>query len=176
MKIDIVETGFLKENCYILKDEKNKQCLVIDPGDDYSKIKEKIGNYKVLNVLITHNHFDHIGALEEILNDYKVEVLNKENLSEIEYKIGNFTFKVIFTPGHTQDSISFYFEKDKVLFTGDFLFKDTIGRTDLPTGDHQEMMESIDNIKNYSKDITIYPGHGPVSTLEIEFKNNIYLR
>lgn len=176
MKIDVVETGFLKENCYILKDEKNKECLVIDPGDDFNKIKDKIGNYKVLNVLLTHNHFDHVGALEDILNEYKVEVLNKDNLSEIEYKISNFTFKVIYTPGHTTDSISFYFEKEKVLFTGDFLFKDTIGRTDLPTGNHLEMQESINKIKGYSKDISIYPGHGPMSNLEIEFKNNTYLR
>ena len=176
MKIDIVETGYLKENCYILKDDKNKECLVIDPGADYNKIKEAIGNYKVLNVLLTHNHFDHVGALEEIINEYKVEVLNKSNLNEIEYQTNNFIYKVIFTPGHTMDSISFYFEKEKVMFTGDFLFKDTIGRTDLPTGDYEEMQKSIENIKKYPKDISIYPGHGPMSTLEIEFKNNIYLR
>ncbi len=176
MKIEIVETGNLKENCYIIKDEINKECLIVDPGDDFSKIKDIILDYKVLNVLITHNHFDHTGALEDILNEYKVEVLNKDNLNEIEYKINNFTFKVIFTPGHTSDSICFYFEKDKVLFTGDFLFRDTIGRTDLPTGSNQDMKNSLNLIKTYPKDISIYPGHGSMSTLEIEFKNNIYLK
>ena len=176
MKIDIVETGYLKENCYILKNEKNKECIVIDPGDDFSKIKAVIDDYKVLNVLLTHNHFDHVGALAEIINEYKVEVLNKNNLNEIEYKISDFTFKVIFTPGHTCDSICFYFEKEKVLFTGDFLFKDTIGRTDLPTGSSSDMEKSLNVIKNYPEDITIYPGHGPMSTLEKEFKNNMYLK
>lgn len=176
MKVDIVETGLLKENCYIIKDEVNKECLVVDPGDDFVKIKEKISDYKVLNALITHNHFDHVGALEDILNEYKVEVLNKDNLNEIEYKINNFTFKVIFTPGHTSDSICFYFEEEKTMFTGDFLFRDTIGRTDLPTGSDIDMKNSLSLIKTYPKDITIYPGHGPMSTLELEFKNNMYLK
>ncbi len=176
MKIDIVETGYLKENCYIIKDEINKECLVVDPGDDFPKIKDNISDYKVLNVLLTHNHFDHVGALEDILNEYKVEVLNKDNLNEIEYNLNNFTFKVIFTPGHTSDSISLYFEKEKAMFTGDFLFKDTIGRTDLPTGSDIDMKNSLSLIKTYPKDITIYPGHGPMSTLELEFKNNMYLK
>ena len=80
--IDIITVvnGILEENCYILKDDKNKECLVIDPGDDYELIKKEISNYKVLKVLLTHNHFDHVGALEELVNDYKVEVLKKDNL------------------------------------------------------------------------------------------------
>lgn len=176
MKIDTVKTGFLKENCYIIKDESKKECLVIDPGDDFNKIQDKIGDYKVLNVLLTHNHFDHVGALEEVLDKYKVEVLNKDNLSEIEYKISKFTFKVIYTPGHTSDSICFYFEKDKIMFTGDFLFQGTIGRTDLPTGNYTDMKKSLKLIRTYPKDITIYPGHGNVSTLESEFENNVYFR
>ena len=176
MKIITVVTGFLKENCYIIKDEINKECLVIDPGSDFKNIKEKIGESKVLNILITHNHFDHIGALEEMINEYKVDVLKKDNLKEQEYKINNFIFKVIYTPGHTSDSITFYFEKNKIMFTGDFLFKGTIGRTDLPTGNSIEIQKSLQKIKKYSKDIKIYPGHGEMSTLENEFENNIYFR
>jgi len=176
MKISVVENGFLKENCYILKDEEIKECLVIDPGSDFEKIKKEIESYKVLKVLITHNHFDHVGALEDIFTEYKVESLNKDCLEEKEYNINNFNFKVIFTPGHTTDSVSFYFEKEKVMFTGDFLFQGTIGRTDLPTGNYSDMQRSIDLIKKYPKDVTVYPGHGDVSTLEMEFQNNIYFR
>lgn len=174
MKINIVVTGFLEENCYVIKDEKTKECLVIDPGADFEKIKKEISSYKVLNVLLTHDHFDHVGALKEVMNEYKVEVLDFDNLEEKEYLIGPFNYKVIFTPGHTSNSISFYFEKEKVMFTGDFLFEGTIGRTDLPTGDFAEMQKSLSMIKKYPKDITIYPGHGDMSTLEKEFVNNPY--
>lgn len=174
MKIERVITGYLEENCYILKDEKNKECLIIDPGDEFTKIKKQIGSYKVLKVLLTHNHFDHVGALQEVIAEYKVDVLKRDNLLEKEYKINNFYFKVIFTPGHTSDSISFYFEKDKVMFTGDFIFKGTIGRTDLPTGNQDEMFKSLSKIKSYPKEINIYPGHGNMSTFEEELKNNIY--
>lgn len=174
MNIKIVVTGFLEENCYILKDEKTKECLVIDPGADYDKIKKEIGSYKVLNVLLTHNHFDHVGALEEIINEYKVDVLKKENLEEKEYIINNFKFNVIYTPGHTIDSITYYFEKENIMFTGDFLFKGTIGRTDLPTGNISDMKNSLSKIKKYSSLITIYPGHGQSSTLKEEFENSPY--
>lgn len=174
MKINTVVTGFLEENCYVIKDDKNKECLVIDPGADFENIKKEIGDYKVLNVLLTHDHFDHVGALREVMNEYKVDVLDFDNLEEKEYVIGSFSFKVIFTPGHTSNSISFYFEKEKVMFTGDFLFEGTIGRTDLPTGDLSSMQKSLDAIKKYPHDITIYPGHGDMSILEKEFVNNPY--
>ena len=174
MYIKTVITGFLEENCYVLKDEKNKECLIIDPGAEYENIKKEIGDYKVLNVLLTHNHFDHVGALEDIIKDYKVEVLKKENLEEKEYVINNFNFKVIYTPGHTTDSVTYHFEKENVMFTGDFLFKGTIGRTDLPTGDISDMKNSLIKIKNYSTSVTIYPGHGSSSTLKEEFENSPY--
>jgi len=174
MIMERVVTGFLEENCYIIKDNKTKECLVIDPGDDYEKIKKEIAEYQILKVLITHNHFDHVGALNELVNDKKVEVLKKDTLNEQEYKINNFNFKVIFTPGHSIDSITFYFEKEKIMFTGDFLFQGTIGRTDLPTGNSNDMLKSINLIKKYPKETIIYPGHGDMSILEKEFKNNKY--
>lgn len=176
MFIDKVITSFLNENCYIVKNEEKKECLIIDPGSDFNKIKQKIGDYKVLNVLITHNHRDHTGALDEVLSEYPVRVLKKDNLLEKEYILNDFVFKVIFTPGHTRDSICFYFENEKILFTGDFLFNGTIGRTDLPTGSISDMQKSITLIKNYPKNITIYPGHGEMSTLKSELQNNIYFK
>lgn len=174
MKIEKVITGYLEENCYVLIDEDKNECLVIDPGAEFEKIKKVIGKNKVLNILLTHDHFDHVGALEDIENNYQTKTLKKSNLEEKEYVINSFKFKVIFTPGHTIDSVTFYFENENVMFTGDFLFKGTIGRTDLPTGNEIDMFNSINLIKNYPKEIKIYPGHGEVSSLEDEFKNNYY--
>ena len=171
MNIDVVKVGYLETNCYIL--EKNNNILLIDPGDESYKIIDKIKDKKLLAILITHNHFDHIGALNDILNKYKVEVYDKNNLEEKEYNIEDFNFKVIFNPGHTSDSISYLFDNN--LFCGDFIFKDSIGRWDLPTGNFNELLKSIDKIKEY-KDLIVYPGHGDSTLIEEEKKNNYYFK
>jgi glyoxylase-like metal-dependent hydrolase (beta-lactamase superfamily II) len=169
MDIKTIKTGYLKENCYLLIN--NNDCLIIDPGDDLDIIKEKIKNYNLLGILITHYHFDHIGALNGLncnnIYDYKL----KEGL----YKINNFEFDIIYTKGHTNDSVSFYFKKQNIMFTGDFLFKESIGRTDLG-GNESDMKESINLIKKYDKNIIIYPGHGDSTTLNYELNNNFYLK
>lgn len=171
MNIKCIKTGFLEENCYIL--EKNNECLIIDPGSDFDKIKSNIKS-KVLGVLLTHRHYDHIGALEQLLNEYKVPVYEKMNLDEENYKLGNFSFNVIFTGGHSEDSVTYYFYKNKVMFTGDFLFFNNIGRCDLEGGNFSEMKKSIDKIKRYSGDIKIYPGHGVATNLSREKEKNVY--
>lgn len=173
MQVKRVVTGELEENCYILIN--NDKCLVIDPGDDYFKIKKELGSLNVEGVLITHKHFDHTGALDELLKDYDVVVYSKDNLKEGITNISDFTFEVIYTPGHTIDSVTYYFGKDKMMFTGDFLFKNNIGRCDLPTGDFDMMKKSLSKIKKYKVDTIIYPGHGEDSTLNYEFNNNYYL-
>lgn len=173
MQVKRVVTGELEENCYILIND--DKCLVIDPGDDYFKIKKELGSLNVEGVLITHEHFDHIGALDELLKDYDVVVYSKDNLKEGITNISDFIFEVIYTPGHTIDSVTYYFKKDKMMFTGDFLFKNNIGRCDLPTGDFDMMKKSLSKIKKYKTDTVIYPGHGEDSTLDYEFNNNYYL-
>jgi len=155
MKIDRVIVGDLETNCYILSID--KKCLVIDPGDEYNKIKEVISDKKVVGVIITHHHFDHIGSLNYF--DEKL-ILDKNNLDEKDYNIAGFKFEIIYTPGHKEDCITIYFKEDKIMFTGDFIFKGTIGRTDLLGGNYQEMIISLNKMKKYDKDITIYPGHG----------------
>jgi len=155
MEIIKVVVGDLNTNCYILLID--NECLVIDPGDEYDKIKEVIGNKRVLGIIVTHYHFDHIG----VLNYFdKSLILDKNNLEEKEYIIGNFTFEVIYTPGHKEDCITIYFRKEKVMFTGDFIFKNTIGRTDLKGGNMIEMMNSLEKIKDYDRNTIVYPGHG----------------
>lgn len=171
MKIDKVVVGPLQENCYILT--KNNKVLIIDPGDEYLKIKEKIKG-DVIGILITHNHFDHVGALNELLNDFNVKVYDNSNLNEGKINLGEFQLQVIKTHGHSSDSITFYFYNDSIMFTGDFLFKDSIGRTDLPSGDMLEMKFSIEKIKEYDDNITVYPGHGDITNLGYEKINNYY--
>lgn len=166
MEIKIVKVGYLQTNCYILK--KNDNIIIIDPGDEYEKIKKEIDK-NVSAILITHNHFDHIGALKQFKN---VKIYDYNNLKEQNYNIDGFKFKVIYTKGHTNDSISFYFKEEKVMFTGDFVFKNSIGRTDLETGSNEEMKKSIEKLKEYPSNITLYPGHGDKTTLENEIKIN----
>lgn len=171
LKVKKVITGELFENCYIVESEKN--CLVVDPGADFDKIDKEITK-PVEGVLITHRHEDHIGALEEVIDKYKCQLFDYFSTDEEEYKVREFKFSVINTPGHTSDSISFYFFDDKIMFTGDFLFRGTIGRCDLG-GSEDDMRKSIEKIKKYDEDIVIYPGHGEETDLKSELLYNIYL-
>ena len=172
MKIDKVAVGYLQCNCYIL--DIDNHVLIIDPGDDVDKIIKKIGDRKVIGIIITHHHFDHDGGVPTLLDKYKVNVYDRDNLSEGNNKIDKFNFEVIYTPGHKEDLITIYFKKDKCMFCGDFIFRDCIGRCDLKGGNVSDMMISIDKIKKYDNNITIYPGHGPSTTLGYEINNNPY--
>ena len=89
--------------------------------------------------------------------------------------VGDFKFQVILTPGHSKDSISFYFPEENKMFVGDFIFQESIGRCDLPGGSEIEMKNSLERLKKYSKEITLYPGHGEVTTLDYELTHNPYL-
>lgn len=171
MKIKTIINGELEENCYILEEDNNY--LIVDPGGDFEKIKNSI-NGVVLGVLITHRHFDHIGALEECLKDYKCLIFDKSSTLEENYNVGPFSFEVINTPGHTMDSITLYFHREKVMFVGDFIFEGSIGRCDLEGGDINLMKKSLEKIKKYPDDTTIYSGHGNFTSLEHEKNNNYY--
>lgn len=166
MKINRIKVGVLKCNCYILSIDND--VIVIDPGDDASLIAHEIIGKNVLAVLITHNHFDHIGAIN--LFDKNI-VYSYYNLKEKEYQFNKFIFKVIKTPGHSDDMLSYYFYEDSAIFTGDFLFKETIGRTDLDTSSKLDMINSLNKIKTIENDAILYPGHGINSTLQTEIKN-----
>lgn len=170
MEVIKIVTGTLEANCYVLK--QNGTCLVIDPGADGAKIKDAIGKDKVLAVLLTHTHVDHIGAIRDVIGKKKIPTLKGRIAIEQEYHYGTFTFDVIKTKGHSSDSITFYFKDINTMFTGDFLFKEDIGRCDLPTGSTTEMMESIEKIKKYDPNIIVRPGHGEDTTLGHEFEKN----
>lgn len=173
MKIDKVEVGYLETNCYIVSiDDK---CLIIDPGDEIDKIINEIGNLKPVGIIITHYHFDHIGALKGLVNKYNVKVYDYK-LEEKEYNIDKFKFKIIYTKGHDDTCITIYFEQEKIMFVGDFIFKDSIGRVDLENSNESDMISSINKIKKYPNDITLYPGHGELTNLGYEKENNIFFK
>lgn len=159
MNIKTIIVGDLQTNCYLL--EKNNEVLIIDPGAEAKKIITAIGDKKVVGCLLTHSHFDHVGALEEICTYY--------NIKPNEYQGKNFLYQIIATKGHTNDSITYYFHKENVMFCGDFVFYHNIGRTDLG-GSDKDMQESLKKIALYDDDIILYPGHGPKTTLGEEKK------
>lgn len=168
MKIIKLPVGDYQANCYILVID--NECLIVDPGDEAFKIKEITNKYNIKAILITHHHFDHVGALNEF-SEYPIYDFKK---GEGVFEISKFKFEIINTKGHKEDCVSFLFDKD--MFTGDFLFKETIGRTDFDGSNHNEMLKSLDKIKKYNKEIKIHPGHGDSSTLAHEFNNNYFLK
>lgn len=156
MKIEKVVVGELQTNCYLL--EKSGDVIIIDPGDDFTKIKDVVGNRTVVAIFVTHSHSDHIGALQEAKAHYKIDTINPD-------KLESFRYTIIPTPGHKEDEISFYFEEEQCIFCGDFIFWHSIGRMDLPGGNEKEMQASLKRIQTYPKNTVLYPGHGPQTTL-----------
>ena len=176
MNIKCISVGRLQANCYIL--EKDGKVLIVDPGDEFERVDSDI-NGDVVGILITHNHFDHVGALKEFINKYKPILyyynINDEvsydkliDLKEETYKISNFEFNVIYFPGHRNDLCAFYFKENNIMFDGDFVFENGIGRVDLPHGNISELKSSLEKLMKYDDSITLYPGHGNKTNLGIE--------
>ena len=159
MNIIRIVVGPLDTNCYLI--ENNNQIIIVDPGEEADKIKEKIGNKQVGGIFLTHKHFDHVGALKEIQTSYQISTINPRIIE-------GFNYEIIKTPGHSKDSISIYFPDEKIMFVGDFIFYRSIGRTDFIGGNTTQMIASLDKIKNYPDDIKIYPGHYEETTLGAE--------
>ncbi len=199
-----IPTGPIEENCYVIHNDKH--ALIVDPGNDSHKIIDEITAREVspVAVLITHAHYDHIGALEEIRSHYNIPVyispieqdwltdpnLNLSGLvrhddipdvvcrpSEFEftnyetYTLGDMTFKVVPTPGHSPGSVSFIF--DDFVVTGDALFRGSVGRSDLPMGNGQQLLDAIrKELFTLPESYRAYPGHGPQTTIRREKETN----
>lgn len=168
MTLDRVVVGAYETNCYIIS--KDEKVLVIDPGDEFDKIEPYLKGKDIVGVLVTHGHSDHVSAISNFPSNL---IYDYNNLEMKKYIMGPFEFEVIYTPGHTSDSVTYYFPLERMMFTGDFLFKGTIGRTDFPTGDMEAMRNSLRKIREYPS-VDIYPGHGSFTTLDKELENNIY--
>lgn len=163
MQIETLKVGYLQTNCYILT--KANKTIIIDPGDEIEKILKASENKNIVGILVTHHHFDHIGALKELEQRF----LLKHNPEKIE----GFNYQMISSPGHTKDSQIIFFKEENILFSGDFIFYHTIGRWDLDGGDFSEMQQSIKEILKWHQNPIIYPGHGQTTTLKEEIS---YLR
>lgn len=203
-KIMKLVVGELQENCFILFDE-NKDAFVVDPGGSSENIIEAIdkNELNIKYILLTHGHFDHVGAVAALVKKYKAPVyMSKDDRAFLEspkevrasafgmqieaadvdvfvkegdeIPFSEGTIKVIETPGHTLGSVCYLFEN--YLFAGDTLFNGSIGRTDFPESDHSLMIESLKKLKKLDDDIYVLSGHGPESQISYEKMTNPYLR
>lgn len=173
MNLDVIVSDYLGENTYLVYN--NKDLIIIDPGCEFDLIDKYItdNGFNLLCILVTHYHFDHVRSLNKLISKYKTVVYDYNNIGEI--NINNYKIDILKTFGHTDDSVTFYFKDNNVMFTGDFLFKESIGRYDFENSSIEVMKQSIKYIKTFNENIIIYPGHGDKSTLKHEFNHNYYL-
>lgn len=197
MNIKRLVTTSYQENCYIIWDD-DKKSAIIDPGGDNEKIAAFIekNDLKIEKILLTHGHFDHIGAAAELSEKYDVPVvLNEKEMVIVnergesfgilfdvpkkreyikendEVIIGNISLKVIETPGHTVGSVCYIY--DNTMFSGDTLFLNTVGRWDFYTGSLEMLYDSVVNkLFKMEDSIKVYPGHGFSTTIAQEKINN----
>ncbi len=206
MKLIGLTVGPLGTNCYIAYDEM-KNAVIVDPGGDYDRINRKLtdSELSLKAILLTHGHFDHIGAVKELADAYGCEVyIGQEDMAMLEdtrtnlsssftrnpmvYKgakgvadgeeltFGDMSFKVIFTPGHTPGGVCFYAEKDEALFAGDTLFCQSVGRSDFPGGSAGTLVRSIrERLMVLPEDTSVLPGHGETTTIGYEKVNNPFI-
>lgn len=198
MLIKQLPVGQLETNCYIVTDENTLECAVIDPGDESNTILDYVesNHLKVKAVMLTHGHYDHVGAVGEVLDQTGAQLyINPRDegwepgLSGMKYKmpeggryydegdtvkVSSLEFRVIATPGHTPGGVCLIC--GEALFTGDTLFAGSCGRTDLPGGSMRTEMQSLKKICQLPGDYEVYPGHMDTSTLERERRFNYYCR
>lgn len=199
MHIRRLTLGPLDTNCWLVDDGAGGPVLVVDPAEESQVILEAIGDTPVVAVLLTHGHFDHLGAVSEVLAATRAPLVVHESDAQSitsavgtggalfgfhavsppaervvrdgdAIVIGSATLKVIHTPGHTPGSICLYALGH--LLTGDTVFAGSIGRTDFPGGDMVAMRRSIARLAELPDDTRIYPGHGPESTIGRERRVN----
>jgi hydroxyacylglutathione hydrolase len=181
MKIKRFILGLLEANGYIIYQQEESVCYIIDPGAKADVFLEFMTRLSLTckGILLTHHHSDHVGGVEKIRKTVDCPVyLHREDLdmykrqaSPIEdqdtFDLEGEIITVVHTPGHTRGSVCYYSEKSKLAFTGDTVFNVDLGRTDLIDGDDLQMEESIKNvIEKWSNEITIYPGHGDSCTMK----------
>ncbi|MNH78655.1 putative metallo-hydrolase [compost metagenome] len=206
LRIESFSLGPLQTNAYLIRGEDDNKAIIIDPGMNPAALVRRIENLEIEAILLTHAHFDHIGGVDEIrkakncpvyLHPLEAEWLINAKLNgsmrwtevtdpittnpaEFDLAEGQkltlvgHEFTVYHTPGHSPGSVSFLSGDD--LFSGDVLFKMSVGRTDLPGGRERDLYDSIKGkLFRMPDEVKVYPGHGPKTTIGFEKSNNPYV-
>ena len=199
MKIRSLTVGSIGENVYLLDD--GDGVILIDPGADFTTISTALTGKQCNHVLLTHAHYDHIGAVAQFQKQGAKVYLHRDDVKLLNgaghlaalfgetlqsfvpdvllnggetLQLGTFSFRVLSTPGHTDGSVCYI--TDNVIFSGDTLFRLSVGRTDFPSGDAAKLRDSLKNrLFALEEDYTVYPGHDSPTTLSFERENNPYV-
>ena len=206
INIEVMQVGALATNCYVLSDRNTNECVIIDPGGDADHIQSYLETRDVnpIIILATHAHADHIGAVKTLVEQYGSQFMigtgdarsvdqqpdwlttmlrdfqdppqpDKKLNHGDKLDVGHISIEVLSTPGHTPGSSSFRI--DDHVFTGDTLFREAIGRFDLPGGNEAQEISSIKNILFALDDETlVLPGHGPSSSIGHEKLTNRFIQ
>ncbi len=200
--------GPVQENCFVVRVPGSDHAVLIDPGDEAERLLgavDTLGITTVEAILITHTHFDHIGAVAPVARAtgapvYCPQLETKVLANIMDYvpwagfgpfesyeadrtvaggetlELAGLTLEVLFTPGHSPGHVSYAIREDNALFSGDVLFQGSVGRVDLPGGDWETLLGSIESLTNtFQPETTVYPGHGPLTTLGHERATNPFL-
>ena len=206
MRIKKFVIGMIGTNCYVVSNEETKACFLVDPAvcdpNMVSYIKEE--GLDLQAILLTHGHFDHIMGIDDVRKEFPVPVYASEKEKEVLQDAGlnlskayggGYTFsgatyvrdgqmldiagmkiRVIETPGHTEGGCCYYIAEEEVLFSGDSLFRASIGRTDFPTGSSSQLVRAVrDKLLVLPEDTMVYPGHMDETTIGYERKYNPYI-
>jgi glyoxylase-like metal-dependent hydrolase (beta-lactamase superfamily II) len=204
---EVLPVGMLQCNCSVFGDERTREALVVDPGDDIEGVLGILKRHglTVKAIVITHAHIDHIGGAQKLKQATGAPVYMNPNDAELQKMmdaqagwlgvptpepveidvpardgdmlvVGATEFHVLHTPGHTQGSISLWIPSEGKLLAGDTLFRDSIGRTDLPGGDGRQILRSIhDKLLPLPEPTVVFPGHGGSTTIGREKELNPFL-
>lgn len=202
MRYTCITGGPLAENCYVLADETTGDAAVIDPGFENDRLMAALKDLNVRLILLTHGHFDHIGGAERLRDVTGAPIASFETEAALAadpkingslmmlrrpiactvdrllqdretFTVGTVPVTVLHTPGHTAGGCCYI--TPEAVFTGDTLMGYSIGRCDMPTGDESQLMASLQKLTDLPGDPDICGGHGPVTTLLREKRNNPYL-
>lgn len=206
MKIESAQVGLLGTNFYVFTDEETGISAAVDPGSDFSELEPLVKDKNIKYILITHGHFDHVLGLAELKRQTDAQIIigeqDAENLYNDEkcnagmrlpfkreatkadvvvkdgdeFSVGNIKIKVLETPGHTIGSVCYILPEEKVIFSGDTLFYNSIGRTDFSTSVPNKMRASLKKLASLDGNYEVFTGHGCSTDLDEERLNNYFLR
>jgi glyoxylase-like metal-dependent hydrolase (beta-lactamase superfamily II) len=201
--------GPVQENCFIVREKDSGTALIVDPGEEADRLLkavDELGIEKVEAILVTHTHFDHVGAVAPVAEATGAPVycpeLEREVLANImdyvpwpgfgpfeSYEadhtvaggetldLAGMRVEVLFTPGHSPGHVTYAIRDERALFSGDVLFQGSVGRVDLPGGDWPTLLSSIQSlVDEFEPETFVYPGHMGITTLERERATNPFLR